>query len=385
MTKTISIWGSTGSIGRQTLEVVAQNPDKLQVRILTAHRNAGLLLEQAKQFRPELAVVTGDCDRATWEPEFKKAGIRIVFGKAALLDAASAPVDVAVNALVGAAGLEATFLAVDAGVDIALANKEVLVMAGELVISRVAEKDVKLLPIDSEHSALFQCLQGEPKERIKKILLTASGGPFRDKPIEAFESITVEDALNHPNWDMGQKVTIDSSTLINKGLEVIEARWLFGLEADQIGVVIHPQSIIHSMVEFVDGSLKAQLGYPDMRVPIAYALSWPDRWEASWGSQDFADPFELNFYSADMQKFLGLQLAYDAVRACGTAPATYNAADEVAVELFLAKKIRYTQIAELVEQALTRHRIIRSPNLEEILHADRSTREFIRTKMKQKG
>ena len=385
MTKTVSIWGSTGSIGRQTLEVVAQNPDKLQVQILTAHRNTGLLLEQAKQFRPELVVLTGDCDRTTWEPEFKKAGIRIAFGKEALLDAASAPVDLAVNALVGAAGLEATLLAVGAGVDIALANKEVLVMAGELVFSRITEKNVKLLPIDSEHSALFQCLQGEPKERIKRILLTASGGPFRDKPIEAFESITVEEALNHPNWDMGQKVTIDSSTLINKGLEVIEARWLFGLEADQIGVVIHPQSIIHSMVEFVDGSLKAQLGYPDMRVPIAYALSWPDRWEASWGSQDFADPFALNFYPADMQKFPGLRLAYDAVRACGTAPATYNAADEVAVELFLAKKIRYTQIAELVEQALTRHRIIRSPNLEEILHADRSTREFIRTKMKQKG
>ncbi|HDQ44587.1 MAG TPA: 1-deoxy-D-xylulose-5-phosphate reductoisomerase [bacterium] len=377
MGRQISIWGATGSIGTQTLDVIARNPDRFRIHTLTTHSNPEPLLRQASRFRPRQVVITGPCDRPRWEAAFRNVGVSCLFDKSGLLEAAASPVDLAVNALVGAVGLEATLLAVDAGADIALANKEVLVMAGELVVRRIRRQGVRLLPVDSEHSAIFQCLAGEPEGRIRRILLTASGGPFLNRPASEFESITPEEALAHPNWVMGKKVTIDSSTLMNKGLEVIEARWLFDLRPEQITVVIHPQSIVHSMVEFEDGSIKAQLGQPDMRVPIAYALSFPDRWEGPWGSQDFSRPFALQFQPPDLDRFPGLRLAFAAIETGGTAPAVFNAADEVAVALFLDRKIRYPQIAELVERALDAHGTMESPDLEQILRADRETRERI--------
>ncbi|NQT27406.1 1-deoxy-D-xylulose-5-phosphate reductoisomerase [candidate division KSB1 bacterium] len=377
----ISIWGSTGSIGTQTLDFVALNPDAFQIHCLTTHNNVDLLLKQTEQFRPKQVVITGDCDPSEIQATFQKYNVHILFGKLGLLEAASNPdVDLVVNALVGAVGLEATLLAIDSNVDIALANKEVLVMAGELVMNRVSEKGVRIVPIDSEHSALYQCLQGENPSQIRRIILTASGGPFLNRDAGTFPEVTIEEALSHPNWVMGQKVTIDSATLMNKGLEIIEARWLFNVQPEQIDVVIHPQSFIHSMVEFVDGSIKAQLSTPDMHVPIAYALSGPDRWESPWGSQDFTQPFSMDFQPPDRKKFASLNLAIQSLKDGGTAPAIFNAADEVAVNLFLSGKIRFHQISEIVEQALNSHRIIDNPNLEDILTADNQVRQDILNK-----
>jgi 1-deoxy-D-xylulose-5-phosphate reductoisomerase len=376
--KTISIWGATGSIGTQTLDVAALNPNAFQIHTLTTHSNVELLLKQARQFRPKQVVITGTCDPKTIKESFRKINVPALFGKRGLLEAASNPdTDLVVNALVGAVGLEATLLAIEAGVDIALANKEVLVMAGELVMKRVHEKGVRLIPIDSEHSALYQCMRGEDSTRIRRIILTASGGPFLKRDVRTFPDITMEEALAHPNWVMGQKVTIDSATLMNKGLEIIEARWLFNVRPEQIDVVIHPQSIIHSMVEFVDGSLKAQLSFPDMHVPIAYALTGPDRWESPWGSQNFSTPFSMDFQPPDREKFPSLNLAIHSLKTGGTAPAVFNAADEVAVNLFLSGQIGFHQIPEIVELSLSSHRITGNPNLEDILAADTQVRRDI--------
>lgn len=377
MKKRISIWGSTGSIGTQTLDVIQKAQDLYEVVALTAHRNVKLLLEQASQFRPQ-EVVLCEPEDPNWKEPFQSMGIRVLEGREGLLECASREdVDLVVNGLVGAVGLEATYKAIQAGVSIALANKEVLVMAGELITQELRKRGVRLIPVDSEHSAIFQCLVGEKKETIRRILLTGSGGPFLRTPKSDFDRITVEQALAHPNWRMGKKVTVDSATLINKGLEVIEARWLFDMPPEAIQVVIHPQSIIHSMVEFTDGSVKAQLGFPDMRIPIGYALAYPDRHSFQIVPFDaFSLPI-LSFEPPDLDKFPGLGLAYQALQMGGTAPVVYNAADEVAVALFLSGRIRFSQIPQIIQECLERHEVHSHPDLQTILDTDQNIKKII--------
>jgi len=354
-------------------------PGQFELAVITIHQNLGLALEQAKQFRPECVVITGSIQDETMLRSFEEIPVRLLYGREGLLEAAGmADVDLAVNALVGSAGLEATMQAIHAGTSIALANKEVLVMAGELVRRTAEQKSVQLLPIDSEHSALFQCLQGEESRFVDKIYLTASGGPFLKRNKDTFSSITVEEALKHPNWSMGKKVTIDSATMMNKALEIIEARWLFKFKADQIRVVVHPQSIVHSMIGFIDGSVKAQLGMPDMRIPISYALTYPERWNADYSPMHFDRIWELSFYPPDMDKFPALRLAYEVVETGGTAPAVLNGADESAVLLFLEGKIGFHQIPNIVENALNRHTVVANPDLNAVLEADRWVKAFIK-------
>ncbi|MBN2417089.1 1-deoxy-D-xylulose-5-phosphate reductoisomerase [bacterium] len=373
--KRIAVWGATGSIGRQTLEVIDRYPDRYRVSTLTARENGEALLAAALAHGADGAVLTDEDAARRWHDRFKSAGIRLLSGREGLLEAAADPSpDIVVNGLVGSVGLEATLLAIDAGCTIALANKEVLVMAGELVMAAAARRGVALLPVDSEHSALFQCLQGEKREQVARLILTASGGPFRSLPADKMAAVSVHDALAHPNWSMGPKVTVDSATMVNKGLEVIEARWLFDLDPDRITVVVHPQSIVHAMVAFSDGSVKAQLSRPDMRLPIAYALTWPDRGEVSWGAMDFSTALTLDFQPPDLNRFPGLALAFEALRTGGTAPAVLNAADEAAVSLFLNGTIGFMDIPRLIEKALAGHVAIRNPDLETILATDREIR-----------
>ena len=378
MIKRISVWGATGSIGRQTLDVVDRNKGRFKVVTLTTHRNAALLFTQAEKFRPRRVVITGEVDRREWEDRFNGLGVALLWGKEGLLEAAgSGDEDLVINALVGSVGLEATMRAVQANTSIALANKEVLVMAGELVTAEISKRGLSLIPIDSEHSAVFQCLRGESAEWVRRIILTASGGPFLNRSRVELNRVTVDEALAHPNWSMGKKVTIDSATLMNKGLEVIEARWLFGMEPDRVEVVIHPQSVIHSMVEFADGSIKAQMGVPDMRIPILYALTYPERWAGEYGRMDFTRAHELTFFPPDMERFPALDLAYEALRRGGTASAVLNGADEVAVDLFLRGRIGFLQIPEIIRKAMDLHDIIPDPAIEDILEADRWTREIV--------
>lgn len=374
----LSIWGVTGSIGTQTLDFIDQNPDKFQLVLLTAHARVESLFEIAKKYKPEVVLVTREiCDPA-WKQRFEALGCQFAVGRSALLEwAGSGREDQVVNALVGGVGLEATMKAIQAGTSVALANKEVLVMAGELVMEEARKHQVPLLPIDSEHSAIFQCLQGETVERLRRIILTASGGPFLYRTKESLRTVTIQDALRHPNWSMGKKITIDSASLANKGLELIEARWLFGVPQEQIDVVIHPQSIVHSMVEFMDGSLKAQLGHPDMRVPIAYALTYPDRWESPYGSMDFSKRYELQFMPPDLEQFPALAMAYEALRLGGNAPAVFNAADEVAVAAFLEGRIAFYQIPLLIEHALKAHTHQAQNDLDSILQTDREIRQLV--------
>ena len=379
--KKISLWGSTGSIGTQTIDVMNCFPGRFDVVALTVHQNAQLALEQVEKVHPRYLAITGDVNRDEWQDRFRNKDVQLFWGKEGLLDLAGlGEEDLVVNALVGSVGLEATMKAVQAGTAIALANKEVLVMAGDLVTSEMRKRNLALIPIDSEHSALFQCMQGEKPDQVQTVHLTASGGPFLNRGKTDFKTITVEEALAHPNWNMGKKVTIDSATLANKGLEVIEARWLFNLEPDRINVVIHPQSIVHSMVEFVDGSIKAQMGVPDMRIPISYALTFPDRWPETYSLMDFKKHWQLEFFPPDLEKFRALYLAYEALRMGGTAPAVFNGADELAVQLFLEGRIGFHQIVEIIEEALRNHDIVKSPNLDDILQADRSVKERIQNK-----
>ncbi len=371
----ISIWGSTGSIGTQTLEVVRKFPERFQIVVLAAHRNAEMIFRQAGEFNPDRVILTGPIDPG-WQEKFRQAGIRLDLGHEALMQAAAAgEEDMVVNGLVGGVGLTCTVRAMETGTDIALANKEVLVMAGELIGHLQEKSSVRLVPVDSEHSAVFQCLKGEPAGCIRRIILTASGGPFREWSGDQLVDVTVEQALAHPNWDMGAKITIDSATMINKALEIIEARWLFKVEPSRIEVVIHPQSILHSMVEFTDGSLKAQLSVPDMRVPIGYALSCPDRFELPFGSLDLTKIHHLELIPPDFDRFPALRLAYEVLNSGGTAPAVLNAADEVAVQAFRDRRIGFLQITELIEQALSKHNVRTHPDLDEILAADRWARE----------
>ncbi|MEQ9103721.1 MAG: 1-deoxy-D-xylulose-5-phosphate reductoisomerase [Rhodothermales bacterium] len=351
----VAIFGSTGSIGTQALDVIRSHPDALEVRVLTAWSNAGLLVRQALEFRPE-CVVIGDESAGAWVREgLSGSGITVLVGTQGLNDAASWPgVDVVLTAVVGAAGLELTLTAISCGRRIALANKETLVVAGDLVTRAAEQKGVSIIPVDSEHSAIYQCLAGEAMEDIRRIVLTASGGPFREWTSDAMKHVTPADALKHPNWDMGAKISIDSATMMNKGLEVIEARWLFNVMSDRIAVVVHPQSVIHSMVEFHDGSTMAQLGPPDMKLPIQYALAFPERWPASRPGVDWSTASSMTFEPPDTGRFPCLRLAFEALDAGPSATAVLNAANEVSVGAFLVGRASFPDIPRINEGVLSR-------------------------------
>jgi len=376
MTKNLSVLGSTGSIGCNVLNIVEMFPQEFAVRALAAKSNVALLARQIKQFRPEFAVVF-DEKRARELRERLGPGVdvRILHGETGYQAAATLDVvDMTVTAMVGAAGLMPTLAAIEAGKTIALANKETLVMAGDLVMRRAARKGVAILPIDSEHSAIFQCLQGERKETVDKILLTASGGPFLKRPRQEFGDITLAEALKHPNWQMGQKITIDSATLMNKGLEVLEAKCLFGVSRPMIEVVIHPQSVIHSMVAYRDGSVMAQLGIPDMKTAIAYALSYPRRLPLRQPLPQFNASQTLTFEEPDLEKFPCLALAFQACEVGGSLPAVLNAANEVAVNAFLNQLITFVEIPQVVQRTMDRHPVLAEPELDDILAADQWAR-----------
>ncbi len=375
--KQISLLGSTGSIGTSTLEVIAIFPDRFSVTALAAKSNIDLLAEQIRKFRPALAVVYTKRHATDLRARLSfDIDVEILWGEAGYKTAAAhPPADVVVNAMVGAAGLGPTLAAIDAGKDIAFANKETLVMAGEIVMAGAAEKGVQILPIDSEHSAIFQCLSGNRKADLNRIFLTASGGPFAHRPIKDFKKITVAEALNHPTWQMGEKITVDSATLMNKGLEVLEAKHLFGVSHDMINVVIHPQSVIHSMVSYQDGSVIAQLGVPDMKTAISYAISYPERLPLNQPLLDFNHLGALTFEEPDFKKFPCLALAYAACETGDTLPAVLNAANEIAVTAFLDHAISFDKIPEMIQQVMDQHRVVAHPNLENIIAADQWARE----------
>jgi len=366
--KKIAILGSTGSIGTQTLDVVREHSDELQVVALAAGSNKERLKEQIKEFHPKLVSLSDEKKAQELKEELAGEQVEVVCGMEGFIEVAGADsADVVVTAVVGMMGILPTMEAIKKGKDIALANKETLVTAGHLIIPMAKEYGVSILPVDSEHSAIFQSLQGEPKAALDKILLTASGGPFRGKSAEFLETVTLEDALNHPNWSMGPKITIDSSTMVNKGLEVMEAKWLFGVDYSQIEVVIQPQSIIHSMVQYVDGAIIAQLGTPDMRVPIEYALFYPERRSLSGDRLDFSKLSQITFEKPDYKVFRGLSLAIEAGKTGGTMPTVFNAANERAVAKFLKGEIKYTDIVRSIEKCMDAHKVSAHPDLEEIL------------------
>ena len=366
--KKIAILGSTGSIGTQTLDVVREHSDELQVVALAAGSNKERLKEQIKEFHPKLVSLSDEKKAQELKEELAGEQVEVVCGMEGLIEVAGTnSADVVVTAVVGMMGILPTMEAIKKGKDIALANKETLVTAGHLIIPMAKEYGVSILPVDSEHSAIFQSLQGEPKAALDKILLTASGGPFRGKSAEFLETVTLEDALNHPNWSMGPKITIDSSTMVNKGLEVMEAKWLFGVDYSQIEVVIQPQSIIHSMVQYVDGAIIAQLGTPDMRVPIEYALFYPERRSLSGDRLDFSKLSQITFEKPDYKVFRGLSLAIEAGKTGGTMPTVFNAANERAVAKFLKGEIKYTDIVRSIEKCMDAHKVSAHPDLEEIL------------------
>ncbi len=375
--KKIAILGSTGSIGTQTLEVVRANGD-LEVVALAAGSNVELMEKQIREFGPKLAGMWTEEAAKELKARIRDLEVKVVWGMEGLLEIAVFPeAEVLVTAIVGMIGIRPTIAAIEAGKDIALANKETLVCAGHIIMPLAARCGVSILPVDSEHSAIFQSLNGEPKERIEKILLTASGGPFRGRTRAELAGMRVEDALKHPNWAMGQKITIDSSTLVNKGLEVMEAKWLFDVDLDQIQVVVHPQSIIHSAVQYVDGAIIAQLGTPDMKLPIQYALYYPDRRPMDGKRVDFFELARITFEKPDMDTFVGLQLAYRAARTGGSMPTVFNAANEKAVGLFLHREISYLQITEYIEACMDAHKTIADPTVEQILEAEQEAYENI--------
>ena len=366
--KKIAILGSTGSIGTQTLDVVRSHSDELEVVALAAGSNKERLKEQIREFHPELVSLSDEKKAQELKEELAGEAVEVVCGMDGLIEVAGIDsADVVVTAVVGMMGILPTMEAIRKGKDIALANKETLVTAGHLIIPMAREYGVSILPVDSEHSAIFQCLQGEPKKALDKILLTASGGPFRGKSAEFLETVTLEDALNHPNWSMGPKITIDSSTMVNKGLEVMEAKWLFGVDYSQIEVVIQPQSIIHSMVQYIDGAVIAQLGTPDMRVPIEYALFYPERRSLPGDRLDFSKLSQITFEKPDYKVFRGLSLAIEAGKTGGTMPTVFNAANERAVAKFLKDEIKYTDIVRSIEKCMDAHKVSAHPDLEEIL------------------
>lgn len=378
--KKIAILGSTGSIGTQTLEVARNNGD-LEIVSLAAGSNIKKLEEQIREFRPKMAAVWSEEKARALRTAVQDLDVRIVSGMEGLIEVCTAPeAEIVVTAIVGMIGIVPTIAAMKAGKDIALANKETLVTAGHIIIPLAEETGVKILPVDSEHSAIFQCLNGENRKELKKILLTASGGPFRGRKREELVDIQVEDALKHPNWAMGRKITIDSSTLVNKGLEMMEARWLFGVEPKDIQIVVQPKSIIHSMVEFVDGAVIAQLGTPDMKLPIQYALYYPERRYLPGERLDFETLTQITFEKPDMETFTGLKLAFDAAAAGGSMPTVYNAANEKAVALFLDRKVGWLEIPELIGKSMEAHKVIPNPTVDEILETERAVYEFIESR-----
>lgn len=378
--KKIAILGSTGSIGTQTLEIVRTNGD-LEVTALAAGNNIDLLEKQIREFKPKLAAVWKEERANELKDKINDLDVKVVSGMDGLLEVARQPEsEILVTAIVGMIGILPTIEAINAGKDIALANKETLVTAGHIIMPLAKEKGVSILPVDSEHSAIFQSLQGGQQKALHKILLTASGGPFRGKKLEDLENIQVEDALKHPNWAMGRKITIDSSTMVNKGLEVIEAKWLFGVDVDQIEVVVQPQSIIHSMVEYVDGAVIAQLGTPDMKLPIQYALYYPERRYLPGDRLDFRGLAQLTFEEPDLETFYGLRLAYEAGKAGGSLPTVFNAANEKAVSKFLNREIRFLEIPEMIQACMEAHKNIANPSVDEILQTEAETYDYIESR-----
>jgi 1-deoxy-D-xylulose-5-phosphate reductoisomerase len=376
-TKRVAILGSTGSIGTQTLDVIRQHPEMFTVEVLTAQNNCELLIAQALEFVPNAVVIGNEAHYSQVKEALAAADIKVFTGQKSIAQVVEMDtIDVVLTALVGYSGLIPTVHAIRAGKQIALANKETLVVAGELITALAKQHGVNIYPVDSEHSAIFQCLVGEFHNPIEKIILTASGGPFRGKDRAFLASVTREQALKHPNWEMGAKITIDSASLMNKGLEVIEAKWLFGLKTEQIDVVVHPQSIVHSLVQFEDGSLKAQLGLPDMRIPIQFALSYPDRLKSNFERFNFANYPQLTFEQPDKQTFRNLQLAFDALATGGNAPCVLNAANEVAVEAFLNRQVGFLEMSDLIEETLSRSEFLAKPQLEDYIETDRKAREL---------
>lgn len=377
--KKIAILGSTGSIGTQTLEIVEENKD-LIVTGLAAGSNVELMEKQIRQFKPALAAMWSGEAAADLKRRVADLPVKVVCGMEGLLEIATMPeAEILVTAIVGMIGIRPTIAAIESGKDIALANKETLVTAGHIIMPLAEKCGVRILPVDSEHSAIFQSLNGEAGNEIEKIILTASGGPFRGKKTEELKKMKVEDALKHPNWSMGRKITIDSATLVNKGLEVMEAKWLFDVDLSKIQVVVHPQSIIHSAVQYQDGGIIAQLGMPDMKLPIQYALFYPERRPMNTKRVDFFELGQMTFEKPDMDTFTGLKLAYQAARTGGSMPTVFNAANEKAVSLFLDRKISFLQIPQLIEASMEHHRLIEEPGVEEILQAEAETYEFIQS------
>lgn len=375
MKKRIAILGSTGSIGTQTLEVISQNPDYFEVEVLTANNNIELLIAQARQFQPNVVVISNSCHYDQLKDALKDEPIKIYAGREALHQVVEMEtIDVVVTAMVGYSGLIPTCNAIKAGKHIALANKETMVVAGEIINRLAIENKVNIYPVDSEHSAIFQCLVGEFNNEIEKIYLTASGGPFRGFSAEQLAAVTKADALKHPNWDMGAKITIDSASMMNKGFEVIEAKWLFGLKPEQIDVVVHPQSIVHSIVQFRDGSMKAQMGLPDMKLPIQYALSFPERLVSDFKRFSFLDYPKLTFEQPNTKKFRNLALAFEALNQGGNMPCILNAANEVVVQAFLTDKISFLQMPEIIEEIMSKASFVKTPDLDDYIQTDKEIR-----------
>ena len=380
MKKRIAIFGSTGSIGTQALEVIAANPDKFEVEILTAHSNDKLLVQQAKKFNPNAVVIVNESKYAAVRDALAATDVKVFAGEKALDEVAAFDTyDMMLAAIVGFAGLKSTLQAIESGKAIALANKETLVVAGDIVMQKAVEKRVPVIPVDSEHSAIFQCLIGETRNKIEKIVLTASGGPFLGKKPNFLVNVKKEHALQHPNWNMGAKISVDSATLMNKGLEMIEARWLFNLQPDQIQVIVHPESIIHSMVQFEDGSIKAQMGLPDMKLPIQYAIAFPQRIPNAFPRYDFTRSDGLHFEQPDIKTFRNLALAVQALQKGGNTPCVLNAANEIAVYGFLRNRIGFLDMMEMVERTMDKIPYIGKPTLEEYFESDAAARNFAAT------
>ncbi len=378
--RNIAILGSTGSIGTQALDVIRANPEKFNVTTLTAQYNADLLIKQAREFNPLRVVISDESNYEYVKNALSDLDVEVLSGNESLSDVACAiETDIVLVALVGFAGLKPTITAIKAGKDIALANKETLVVGGEYVMGLASQHKVKILPVDSEHSAIFQCLEGESGNVVEKIYLTASGGPFRGRDSNFLANVRSQDALKHPNWTMGSKITIDSATLMNKGLEVIEARWLFNLAVEQIDIIVHPQSVIHSIVQFEDGSMKAQMGLPDMKLPIQYALSYPKRFKNNLQRFNFLDYPELTFEKPDTATFRNLNIAFDALRMGGNMPCIINAANEVVVAEFLNNRLGFLEMSDIIEACMNRVSFIKKPSLEDYIDTDRETRTFANT------
>ncbi|WP_066632418.1 1-deoxy-D-xylulose-5-phosphate reductoisomerase [Labilibacter marinus] len=377
MKKRVAVLGSTGSIGTQTLDVISKHPDKFEVEVLTANNRIGKLVEQCRIYMPNTVVIGNKEKYEQLQDALADLPIKVYAGSDAIAQVVEmGTVDVVLTAMVGFSGLKPTMNAIKAGKTIALANKETLVVAGDIITEMAAKNKVAILPVDSEHSAIFQCLVGEFQNPIEKIYLTASGGPFRGKKKDFLEKVSPEQALNHPNWEMGNKITIDSASMMNKGLEVIEARWLFGLEPDQIDVIVHPQSIVHSIVQFTDGSMKAQMGLPDMRLPIQYALTYPERIKADFPRFNFMDYPSLDFEKPDLESFRNLAIAYEAMRRGGNVPCIINAANEVVVQSFLERKIGFVEMSDVIEKTMDKCTFIQKPSYEDYFSTDSEARRI---------